>query len=229
MKVNASPVIFREKSQNSKISTDSSVNTTWVSQHSCPTECPLKDKGCYAQLGYAGMITARLNRNETSDHIEIANAEAKSIKESEATRPLRLHSVGDCKTDKAAYIVSEACKEYTQKHGQKVWTYTHSKNVRRSSWQNVSVLSSCENMTQVKKQHKKGFATALIVHNFEKQTTYDLGEGFKGIPCPQQTGKAKDCKSCQLCWNDTKLHAAKRVILFVPHGVLASTVAKQLG
>jgi hypothetical protein len=204
-----------EISRNSKIGL---VSATYASQNSCPSSCPFKNAGCYAETGMVGIHTHRLNRSVITDPEEIAKCEAEEIRKLTGRFPLRLHVVGDCNTDAAAQIVAEAASEHTKKHGQVVWTYTHAHDVDRKSWKDVSVLRSCENVEQVETALEDGYAAAMVVSEFERDTAYPIADGIMGIPCPQQTGKAQDCVNCKLCMNADKLHSARRVILFAAHG-----------
>lgn len=166
-----------------------------------------------------GIHTHRLNKSVVSDPEAIAECEAEAIRKLTGRFPLRLHVVGDCTNDAAADIVSAAASEHQSKHGQPAWTYTHAHNVRRESWRDISVLRSCENIEQVKKAHEDGFATAMVVPEFERETAYPIAEDIVGIPCPQQTGKVANCMQCRLCMQDGKLHRSRRTILFEAHGV----------
>lgn len=207
-----------ENSSNRKLSVAGKVSVTMVSQASCPTTCPFYKSGCYAESGPQGIHTSRLNKSEEKDVLQIAKEEAKAILALTGKNNLRLHVVGDCTTDDSAKEVSSAAEIHMSKNNKKVWTYTHAHNVERKSWGKVSVLRSCENITQVKKATEEGFASCIVVSEFKKNTAYKLDNEYTGIPCPQQTGKAADCESCKLCWNDIKLHKSKRVILFSAHG-----------
>ena len=219
------PATAVELSRNSKIG---DASATYVSQASCPPTCPFKNSGCYAETGVIGIHTRRLNRSVTSDLLQIAQCEADEIRKLTGRFPLRLHVVGDCTTDAAADIVSAAASEHQLKHGQPAWTYTHAHNVQRESWRDISVLRSCESIEQVRQAHKDGFAAALVVPEFERDTAYPIAEDIVGIPCPQQTGKAKDCMQCRLCMQDAKLHNARRIILFSAHGASRKRVVNAL-
>jgi hypothetical protein len=126
------------------------VAATFVSQVSCPKECPWFDDGkwgsaCYANNGFQGFMTAKLNRG-IGDHLDAAREEAELIRALSGERTLRLHVVGDCKDRLAAEIVSAAAEQYSSKHAQTVWTYTRAwEHVPRASWGEVSVLTSCGN------------------------------------------------------------------------------------
>src|SRR5262245_8197094 len=80
------------------------VSATYAAQASCPTTCPFLRNGCYAELGasFAGFTTNRLNKAAAADGaraLEVAKAEAAAIATLSGKRPLRLHVVGDCRTD----------------------------------------------------------------------------------------------------------------------------------
>ena len=212
-----------ERSGDTKLSLDGSASATWSAQVSCADDCPFYNAGCYAEGGNAGFQTRRLNtaalgiEGLTADMV--AEAEAEAIDTLSGTRPLRLHVVGDCKTARSVSIVAAAAERYTARGGGAVWTYTHAHNTARAVWGSVSVLRSCETLEQVKRAHAEGFAAAMVTEGAHAgKTAVDLGAGFTGMPCPQQTGAAESCVKCRLCIQDTKLHARRRVILFAPHG-----------
>src|SRR5947209_20626511 len=101
------------------------VATTSVSQVSCPRECPWYNDGkqgspCYANNGFLGWSTARLNR-VPGNHMDAAREEAASIMRLSGLRPLRLHVVGDCKETRSASLISQASQAYKSKHAQPVW------------------------------------------------------------------------------------------------------------
>lgn len=213
-----------EKSNNDKTGP---VSATWVAQNSCPSSCPHMGAGCYAETGKAGFTTSRVNR-AAGDHpeltpAEIAQIEAAGIDTLTGKRDLRLHVVGDARTDKAAQILAAAADRYIARGHAKgktvrVWTYTHARDTKRASWGRISVLRSCETLHHVKAAHAAGYAAAIVIPEHVHDTAFKNG-GFTFIPCPQQTGRAANCQACGLCMQDTKLHAAKRVIVFAAHGL----------
>lgn len=222
-----------EKSGDMKLSLDGSASATWAAQVSCADDCPFYNSGCYAEGGRAGFQTRRLNTAAmgilglTAE--QVAEAEAEAIDTLTGMRPLRLHVVGDCKTEAAVSIVAAAAARYHARHGAPVWTYTHAHNTRRETWGIVSVLRSCETIEQVKRAHAEGFAAAMVTAApHDSRRAVDLGAGFTGIPCPQQTGAAASCVDCRLCMRDKALHAGKRVILFSPHGRKETVAARVL-
>jgi hypothetical protein len=216
----SSPALAVASSANAKIGMAAA---TYASQASCPKTCPFFKKGCYAEHGPVGITTLNLNRVEENNPTAIAQSEADAIDLLPGILPLRLHVVGDCATEESARIVSEAAERYSTRWRKRtadmpVWAYTHAHDVPRDAWGKVSILRSCESMSQVVQAHEDGYAAELTVGAFEQDSAYDLGDGFVGIPCPQQTGKVKTCIDCGLCMRDSKLHDSKRVILLKAHG-----------
>jgi len=216
-----------ERASNKKLSVGKRCSATYVSLKACPP-CPLWEV-CYTKSGPISFTVAPLTDSGVTAPEDIARQEAAAIRTLTGTYPLRLHVSGDCKTAFAASIVAEAACEHSAKFGQGVWTYTHAwRVVERAAWEGVSVLASCETLADVEGAHARGYAPALVVTEHEKETAYPLGEGFTGIPCPQQTGRSASCVDCKLCFKADRLHAGKKVILFALHGANKSKAGDAL-
>jgi hypothetical protein len=210
------------RSMNSKIG---DAATTYAEQRSCPTSCAFFDGGgCYAEQGRLGFsVTAPLNRaaaqiNATPEDIARAEAEQIDGLKVKAGRPLRIHTLGDCKTDEAAQIVSAAAGRYVERQGGPAWTYTHAwSDVDVESWDDVNVLASCETPEQVHEAHERGYATAIVVEEFASHKRYQA-DGLNILPCPAQTKKGVTCASCKLCFNAPRLRGERLTIAFEVHG-----------
>jgi len=136
-----------ETSTNAKLGP---VSATYASQASCPRSCPWLGKGCYAENGLVGWQTRRLN-SQIRSALRISQTEARAIDGLTGDRLLRLHVVGDAKTDAAARELGAAARRYAARgnsphRGRKVRAYTHAwRAVARESWgEAVSVLASVE-------------------------------------------------------------------------------------
>ena len=224
------PAIAVETSNNAKLG---AVSATYASQASCPTDCPWYGRGCYAEQGYAAHTTRRLNRSEAKNDATIARAEADAIGTLTGDRLLRLHVVGDSRTNRAARIVAAAARAYARKgnqpaKGKKVWTYTHAhRKVKRASWGDaVSVLASVETIKGAVDAMSRGYAAAIVVQKFEQEAAYDVN-GVTLLPCPNQT-KGVTCRDCGLCRDDDRLREQRIVIAFEAHGSRQNTVRKTL-
>lgn len=219
--------IAKTKSGNAKLG---DAATTHAAQVSCPRSCRFLDGGgCYAESGRQGMfVTRELNESATESRataLDVALAEADAIDAMQVVpgRPMRLHTVGDCPNDECARIVSAAAERYMERGGGQVWTYTHAwRDVDRDSWGKVSVLASCETPKDVLDATLAGYATALVVEEFDGPRAFDFEHGpahFKAVPCPAQT-RHVSCTECRLCFDDERLlHEQVVTIAFELHGI----------
>jgi hypothetical protein len=235
-KPNVSPLrpqpaaIAVETSTNSKLG---AVSATYTSQASCPKSCPWYRNGCYAERGLVGWQTRKLNRSAVRGALRIAQAEARAIDRLTGDRLLRLHVVGDARTDAAAGELGAAARRYAARgmlprRGRKVWTYSHSwRTVSRDSWGDaVSVLASVETVRDAREAMAKGYAAAVVVSAFERSSAYPI-DGTTVLPCPHQT-RGVSCRDCGLCRDDERLRSAGLVIAFQAHSTGAPAVRKTL-
>lgn len=212
-------VLAVENSRNSKIGITSA---TYVTQASCNPTCGLMNNGCYAEHGMVGMVTRQLNANAKAANVtpsQIAQQEAAGIDTLTGAHPLRLHVVGECRTNAAATYLARAATRYIKRGGQIVWTYTHEwRAVHRASWGPIKVLASCDSPSDVPSAHARGYATAIGVNTLEHPSAspYDY-HGVKVMPCPHQT-RGINCVKCRLCWNPERLRRDGLTIGFAVHG-----------
>lgn len=210
-------VLAIETSQNSKTGF---VSATYAPIQTCPSTCCFLNKGCYAQFGHTGIHLAKINKEvrnrKIKTIIDIAKEEAKEISLLSGTKPLRLHIVGDCKTSKAAEILSRAAKDYSEKNNQPVWTYTHAwREIPRNKWGDISVLASCETLEECKYAMKRGYAASIVrLKPFQGIMPFN---NLNMVACKELVNSIK-CEDCRLCFNDKKLIEKNRVICFFPHG-----------
>lgn len=221
------------KSGNQKIG---KAAATYTAQVSCPSDCVFfNGGGCYAESGATGtFVTAPLNEEAArrgATLIDVADAEAASIDRMPTDKiqglPMRLHGVGDCRTDEAARIVSATARRYRERGGGPVWTYTHAwRTVQRRSWEGVSVLASCETVADAHAATARGYAPSIVVDVFADHRLYKVSGGtisrperdLQVLPCPAQTHHDVSCASCRLCMDDEALLGRGYAIGFAVHG-----------
>jgi len=221
-----------ERSGDSKLGKNR-VSATYASQETCAPSCPFLKNGCYAETGRINMVRIALAAYGGVTPEEAAAQEAAEIRQLSGRFPLRLHVVGDCTTNTAAHILADAAAEYTAKHNQPVWTYTHAwRDVDRDAWGSISVLASCETPDDLRLARQRGYAP-VMVREIESRKAFDLGDGMRGVPCPQQWQPGQvSCESCRLCMRDQKLYKRGDVIVMKPHGIqvkrVQSAIARRL-
>jgi len=237
--------IFVEKTNNKKLSSYKDtirVCTTYASiEATCPLDCELREtQECYGMHGHVGMINRRLGKGVTSkDAMKVAREEARMIKSAfdggeipqdgaNGGRDLRLHTVGDCRTNGAAKILASAADDWVKRGGGKVWTYTHAwKKIKRSSWgRNISVLASLDNPDDAKKALRARYIPAKYVSEFRSRGLYNEN-GITWLPCRAQYHDDVGCADCRMCMKD-RLKKMKVGIVFEVHGVKINSMKERL-
>ncbi len=205
-------------SKNSKVG-DVAATYAPIAQ-TCPVSCPLRDNGCYAQSGNVGFKVRRTEEYSAGMNGDtVATLEGDEIADMATHSPvghaMRIHVSGDATSD---YRALQMARGATVWNGP-IWSYTHAwAEVSRASWGRVSVLASCESVSQVILARLRGYAAALVVaHHPENGRAFTTSEGVKVIPCPSQT-RGVLCTDCKLCLNDKLLLAQGACISFAAHG-----------
>ncbi len=229
--------IYVSDSGNRKIMGSKKADATYTSiKTSCPKSCPLMGEGCYAELGYVGITSHRLDDEAKGNSpLDTARAEAKAIDESykggpvPTGRDLRLHVAGDSRTLAGTRMINKAVKRWKQRGGGAVWSYTHAwKHVPREEWSHVSILASVSNVQEVPEARAQGYAPAIVVPQFDGDKAFQLdGCDTKFIPCPAQT-RHVGCTDCRLCFNADRLHAGNFGIAFAVHGAKKEPLKRHL-
>lgn len=229
--------IYVVDSGNTKIMGSRKVDATYASiKHTCPDSCALKDKGCYAQTSFVGMINLRNQRRARGGSpLELARAEAKAIDESYnggpvvAGRDMRLHVAGDSRTLAGSRILNKAVGRWKRRGGGDCWSYTHAwKHVPRSEWFNVSMLASVDSIEEVEAARLQGYAPALVVEEHPSDKAYKLPNcDTTFIPCPNQT-RGVGCSDCRLCFRADWLQESNHGIAFAAHGVKKNEIKRRL-
>ena len=191
------------------------VSATYASQKSCPATCPMLGGGCYGESGRVGIHTARLNVPIASS-LEVAKAEAAEIDSLSGLMDLRVHVVGDCKSDAEAEIVGDAAARFmARRRPTDAWTYAHAwETIKRASWGAMSVLASCHTKDEVKRAMSRGYAASIVTADMPDKAFKE--DGITYVPCLEQT-KGITCVECRLCFDDSALLAKKIVIVFKLH------------
>jgi hypothetical protein len=222
------------RSENSKLGVG--VTATYLSQSTCPSSCPHRRNGCYAESGPTGFVTRSLEGLATEaiqNEVILIHRLASLIRAGEIKDPpplFRLHVVGDVPNWGRARELARAVREWAKAIqalglSPKAWTYTHNwREIPRHHWGNISVLASCESLRDAVLAREHGYVPALIVPEFKSRNAYmlpshsELEHSQKSlmwvIPCPAQTS-GLTCAQCQLCASSFRPMAA---IGFEPHG-----------
>jgi hypothetical protein len=206
-------------------------------ERTCSEGCPFKRDGkggvggCFANSGFTKFAINRLDaaaRDRTA--ISVAQEEADAIDRAwpagvpqdgagDRGRDLRLHVAGDVRSTAGAKLLAEASQRWLERGGGTPWTYSHSwREIPAAAWGVIQVLASVESNRQVRQAARRGYAAAIVVAEFPNgDRAFDVGGGFKAIPCPAET-RGTTCVACRLCL-DRDLLGMKRAIAFRAHGM----------
>lgn len=229
--------VYVAGSKNRKILGSKPVDATYASiQTSCPKSCPLMGDGCYAELGYVGITSHRLD-DEANGQSPLATARAEAAAIDKAYnggqvpegRDLRLHVAGDSRTLAGTRLINNAIGRWSKRGGGDAWSYTHAwANVPRKTWSHVSILASVSNTAEVAEARKQGYAPAIVVPEHKSEKAYLLdGSDVKWIPCPNQT-RGVGCTDCRLCFDADRLFDGNFGISFAAHGVMKDQMKRHL-
>lgn len=229
--------VYVAGSKNRKILGSKPVDATYASiQTSCPKSCPLMGEGCYAELGYVGITSHRLDHEaDGQSALDTARAEARAIDKAydggqvPQGRALRLHVAGDSRTLAGTRLINNAIGRWSRRGGGDAWSYTHAwRQVPRDAWSHVSVLASVSDAKEVRQARKQGYAPAIVVPQHPSDKAYLLdGDDTKWIPCPNQT-RGVGCTDCRLCFNADRLFEGGFGIAFAAHGVMKDQMKRHL-
>lgn len=164
--------------------------------------------------------------------IQIQQQETDAIRKLSGQLILRLKVGGDTPTKEYAEGLADACKAYTKKAGRPAYGYTHNwQQIPRESFGGISMLASCDNISDIADAKAKGYATATVVSHFPNGNKLFVIDGHKLVPCPNQTAseeKPVQCTDCKLCCNDANLRKHDITIAFEAHGRKAEQLKSTL-
>jgi hypothetical protein len=221
-----------EASKNGKLG---DCSATYVGLVSCWKGCAFYEKGCYGMHDLVGFQARQLDRlaggrTAAVDARVIARDEARLIDRLSAERDLRIHVVGDSRSNASTEILAKAAARYRRRSRgrRKVWSYCHTwRTVARKSWGVISCLASCETLTDVRAAMRRGYAAALVVESHPADGKAFIKDGLRHIPCPNQT-RGVTCADCKLCWSDGLLRKMHSIITFAVHGGGRKAAAESL-
>lgn len=211
-----------EGSGNSKIGRagKKECSTTYASQESCPRSCAFLGNGCYGEGGKVAMAVLECNES-CADELQCAYDEASDIvyqmTQLDRLPPIRVHTVGDCRTEKAARLLADACNAYVDEYmggrgsilrdtdielkpdASPIWSYSHSwRMIPREAWGKMSILASANTLDEAAEAVKRGYRMCSLVvpenhfklHDKRRDIIHN-GVPLKLIPCAVQLATHK--------------------------------------
>ena len=205
------------KSKNAKLG---KIPTTTSTATTCPTACPFKDNGCYAESGPLKLHWLKVTKGERGDDWSTF---LDKIKELPAGSKWRHNQAGDLPGD-TQDLDSTKCVDLAKANdGKRGFTYTH-----------YDVLDNFQNAITVNMMNHLGFTVNVSANNLEhadqlcdldiapvatvlpiEQTTNTVTpKGRKVVVCPATYKDDVSCADCMLCEKRDR----KVIVGFPAHG-----------
>ena len=190
------------KSKNAKVG---KMAVTTSTATTCPSTCPFRDNGCYAESGPLKLHWLKVTKGERGDDWPTFLGE---IKDLPAGSKWRHNQAGDLPGD-TKDLDSTKCVELAKANeGKRGFTYTH-----------YDVLDNFQNAITVNMMNHLGFTVNVSANNLEhadqlcdldiapvatvlpiEQTTNTVTpKGRKVVVCPATYKEDVSCASCMLC------------------------------
>ena len=205
------------KSKNAKVG---KMAVTTSTATTCPTACPFKDNGCYAESGPLKLHWLKVTKGERGDDWSTF---LDKIKELPAGSKWRHNQAGDLPGD-TQDLDSTKCVDLAKANeGKRGFTYTH-----------YDVLDNFQNAITVNMMNHLGFTVNVSANNLEhadqlcdldiapvatvlpiEQTTNTVTpKGRKVVVCPATYKDDVSCADCMLCEKRDR----KVIVGFPAHG-----------
>lgn len=216
------------KSSNRKVGP---IPVTTTSSNSCPSICPLKDAGCYAQSGPLNLhwkkVSGGLRGGTWEDLLE-------AVRNFPEGQLWRHNQAGDLPQDEYGTIDSSAVASLVRANkGRQGFTYTHHDMTDPINWEAVrsanasgfTVNLSANSPAHADELLKFGVGPVVsVIGEYETQNSTTPG-GARIVVCPATTRDDVNCSTCKLCAKSDRTV----VIGFPVHGARRRTAARTVG
>ena len=190
------------KSKNSKVG---KMAVTTSTATTCPTSCPFKSNGCYADSGPLKLHWNKVTKGERGDDWSTF---IDKIKDLPAGSKWRHNQAGDLPGDMEK-LDDEKCIELAKANkGKRGFTYTHYdvlNNFQNAITVNImnhlgfTVNVSANNLDHADKLCDMDIAPVATVLPIEQTTNTVTPKGRKVVVCPATYKDDVSCASCMLC------------------------------
>ena len=209
---------FVPKSGNSKTGP---IPVSYTEASSCPTRCPLKNKGCYAEHGPTQIHWGRTAKSGLSWDAFCARIDLLP------TGTLWRHNVaGDLPGDGAVIDRAALSQLVAANKGKKGFTYTHydpKKNasaIRNANRRGFRVNLSANDIGQADEYKALGVGPVVVIVAEGVTQAFRTPNGHRVVVCPAVTRDDVTCESCGLCSLERDV-----IVAFPAHGARRKIVA----
>lgn len=191
------------------------VSGVYSSENTCPTSCPFKGNGCYAENFHCHLAWRRAKADISSMPQKARNEGLLDL--------LRVNIAGDMAIPGTSKLNLLLVNWYIEQFAGKttLWGYTHCKPteynkavVRYANENGFALSMSCESMVGALKLHEQGIPVVLATDKVkESDSMFHVCKGGKdGVTC----------RNCRLC----TMPQRKKIVVFNLHGARKKAAQK---
>lgn len=175
------------------------IPTTMTAQSSCPTTCPLKRNGCYAESGPT-LLAWRKHTKHDLDHLT-------RMIQSLPKKQLWRHNVaGDLEHNNGFINFDILIKIIKANRGRRGFTYTHHEinaanitAIRAANDRGFTINASANNYQQADYYRSLDLPTVCILPTNATEKSYNTEQGNKIVTCPAVLHDHINCANCGIC------------------------------
>lgn len=206
------------KSRNEKVGP---IPVSTTEKATCPTTCPFKKNGCYADGGPLALFWGKVDRKEAGTDWGTFCGQIAALPIGQLWRH---NQAGDLPSADGLNIDAKAMTALvTASMHTKGFTYTHHNPTHGTNGRIIAAANkagftvnlSGNNLAHADQLADLGIAPVVCVVDDTHPEHSTTPEGRKVVVCPEQTGKTKSCAECGLC---QKANRAV-IVAFRAHGV----------
>lgn len=226
--------LITEKSGNAKTGP---IMVTTSPRSTCPSQCPFKGSGCYAEGGPLRAIWSALDKGEAGDRVQNGRGslQVKSLNDlldaiqRQAPDALwRMNQAGDLPGN-GDEIDSEAVEQIvTANLGRRGFTYTHkpmteenARIVGNANRRGFTINLSANNLADADRLADLGVGPVATVLPAEQTANTVTPEGRKVVICPATQRDDVSCATCGLC-----ARQREAIVGFPAHGAAKRKASK---
>ena len=197
---------------------------TMTESTSCPSNCPLKGSGCYAEAGMVALHWRRVSKGEQAGSYAEMLDQIQALPKGTLWR----HNVAGDLLHNAETIDASALEALTSANkGRKGFTYTHhriegSDAVSRSNWAaidkantngfTVNLSANSLDHADILASLEAGPVVSIVPIDHPKLSYTPAGRSV--VICPAVTSDDVTCSNCGLCQNQNR----RSIVAFPVHG-----------
>lgn len=205
------------KSRNEKVGP---IPVSTTESKTCPTSCPFKKSGCYADGGPLALFWGKVDRGQAGVSWDEFTAQVAALPEGQLWRH---NQAGDLPSDGLSIDREAMLALIEANKGKRGFTYTHhdiewygnSQIIEKANAEGFTVNLSGNNLKHADFLADRGIGPVVAVVPEDHPEHSTTPEGRRVVVCPEQTGKAKSCMTCGLC---QKVNRGV-IVAFRAHGV----------